>query len=200
MLSQSISIPSGRSRMASHEVQQQCEYLRKIAVNSDKKAFEALFSFYAPKIKALMLKLDKDGELAEDLTQETMLSVWKKAHQFSNWKGSPSAWIFTIARNNRIDRFRKQGARHYVDIQDVEIKDDNISDGETDVMNAQRDQLVASVRDQLPADQLEVITLSFEHNLAQSEIADRLGIPLGTVKSRMRLAYQKMKTKLEDVV
>ena len=197
--SQTINSAAGGSIVAQSIAQQHAVLLGKIGQNQDKKAFEMLFTHFAPKVKALMLKMDRDNELAEELTQETMLTVWKKAHLFSNWKGSPSAWIFTIARNNRIDRFRKQSISHYTDISEVEIEDEKQTTGEAELMNAQRDQAVAEVRDQLPADQLEVIQLSFEQNLAQSEIAEKLNIPLGTVKSRMRLAYKKMKSKLEDV-
>ncbi len=173
--------------------------MERVALARDKKAFERLFAHFAPKIKALMLKHDSDPELAEDLMQDTMLTVWNKAHQFSTWRGSPGAWIFTIARNRRIDRFRRQGTRHYVDIGEYEVPDDD-PDGEQLVLNAERDRLVADAASDLPAEQKQIITMSFVENLAQTEIADRLGIPLGTVKSRMRLAYKKIKTNLEDVL
>ena len=173
--------------------------MERVALARDKKAFEQLFAHFAPKIKALMLKHDSDLELAEDLMQDTMLTVWNKAHQFSTWRGSPSAWIFTIARNRRIDRFRRQGTKHYVDIGDYDVPDDD-PDGEQLVLDAERDRLVADAASGLPDEQKQIIAMSFVDNLAQSEIADRLGIPLGTVKSRMRLAYKKIKTNLEDVL
>lgn len=173
--------------------------MERIALRRDKQAFEQLFAYFAPKIKALMLKHDSDPELAEDLMQDTMLTVWNKAHQYATWRGSTSAWIFTIARNRRIDRFRRQGTRHYVDISDYDIPDEDI-DSETAVLDAERDRIVAEAAAGLPDDQKLVITMSFAQNLAQTEIATRLGIPLGTVKSRMRLAYKKIKTNLEDVL
>ncbi|MEX0347321.1 MAG: sigma-70 family RNA polymerase sigma factor [Rhizobiaceae bacterium] len=173
--------------------------MERIAVGRDKKAFESLFAHFAPKIKALMLKQDSDPELAEDLMQDTMLTVWNKAHQFASWRGSVSAWIFTIARNRRIDRFRRQGTRHYIDIADYEIADET-PDSEDCIMAGERDRLVAEATSHLPEEQKQIIAMSFVENLAQTEIADRLGIPLGTVKSRMRLAYKKIKTNLEDVL
>lgn len=173
--------------------------MERIALARDKQAFEQLFAHFAPKIKALMLKHDSDRELAEDLMQDTMLTVWNKAHQFSTWRGSVSAWVFTIARNRRIDRFRRQGTRHYVDIGDYDIPDDE-PDSETTVMDAERDRLVAEAARNLPDEQKQIIDMSFVENMAQSEIATRLGIPLGTVKSRMRLAYKKIRTNLEDAL
>ena len=175
------------------------ELMGRIALARDKTAFEQLFAYFAPKIKALMLKQGSDMDLAEDLMQDTMLTVWNKAHQFSTWRGSTSAWIFTIARNRRIDQFRRQGTRHYVDIGDYEIADGE-PDSEDIVLGAERDRLVTEASRELPPDQLQIITMSFTENSTQTEIAERLGIPLGTVKSRMRLAYKKIKTNLEDVL
>lgn len=173
--------------------------MERVAQARDKHAFERLFVYFAPKIKALMLKHDSDPELAEDLMQDTMMTVWNKAHQFSTWRGSTSAWVFTIARNRRIDRFRRQGNRHYVDIVEYDMPDDT-PDGEQVAMATERDRLVAQATRSLPDEQKEIITLSFIDNLAQTEIAAKLGLPLGTVKSRMRLAYKKIKTNLEDVL
>ncbi len=175
------------------------ELMRRIADARDKQAFERLFAHFAPKIKALMLKHDSDPELAEDLMQDTMMTVWNKAHLFSRWRGSAGAWIFTIARNRRIDRFRRQGTRHYVDIGDYDIPDGE-PDSEAVMLESERDRLVSEATRDLPDEQKQIITMSFVDDLAQTEIASRLGIPLGTVKSRMRLAYKKIRTNLEDVL
>lgn len=173
--------------------------MKRVAFGRDKVAFETLFAHFAPKVKALMLKYDSDPQLAEDLMQDTMLAVWNKAHQFASWRGNASAWIFTIARNRRIDRFRRQGTRHYVDIADYDVADE-APDGETTLLHGERDKLVAAATAELPEEQKQIITMSFVDNLPQTEIATRLGIPLGTVKSRMRLAYTKIKNNLEDVL
>ncbi len=170
-----------------------------VAEKKDKKAFEQLFVYFAPRIKALMLKQGANAELAEDLMQETMLTVWNKCGQFESWRGGLSAWIFTIARNKRIDRFRKQGSRHYLDVDDFDFVDEE-PDSEEQVISSERDQLVSEAASRLPEDQRTVIEMSYMQSLSQSEIAERLGIPLGTVKSRMRLAHQKVRLELEGVL
>lgn len=180
-------------------VTEHADLLHRIAQQKDKNAFEQLFTEFGPKVKALMMKQNANSELAEDIMQETMLTVWNKAHQFSVWRGSVGAWVFTIARNKRIDRFRKQGTRHYVDIGDYDVADD-APDGEDLVLSVERDSLVAAATRTLPAEQAEIIAMSFVENLTHAEIAHKLGVPLGTVKSRMRLAYAKVKKKLEDVL
>ena len=173
--------------------------MARVANASDKQAFSDLFAFFAPKVKGLMLKQNVDPELAEELMQETMLTVWTKAGQFTKGRGSVSAWIFTIARNKRIDRFRKQGIRHYVDVDEFEFPDDS-QDSEDQLLASERDRLVASATEKLPEEQKQVVKMSFIDDLPQIEIANQLGIPLGTVKSRMRLAYNKIKTELEGVI
>jgi RNA polymerase sigma-70 factor (ECF subfamily) len=173
--------------------------MEKVATGRDKRAFEVLFAHFAPKVKALIMKQKAEADLAEDIMQETMLAVWNKADQFATWRGSVSAWIFTIARNKRIDRFRRQGTRHYVDIADYDLPDGRPDSADL-VMNEERDRLVAEATRMLPEDQARIITLSFVDNLPQTEIARHLGIPLGTVKSRTRLAYEEIRKSLEDAL
>lgn len=175
------------------------EQIKRVAENRDRVAFEKIFSHFAPKIKAILMKQGSNPEQAEDLMQETLLTVWNKAEQFAQTRGSLNAWIFTIARNKRIDRFRKQGTNHYVDIHEYEIEDD-IPDIEDQILSSERDQIVAEATNCLPEDQKLIITMSFVQDLTQTQIAEKLGIPLGTVKSRMRLAYQKVKIKLENAL
>lgn len=192
-------IPGSRSGVDQDPAEQHIELIRRVSAYQDKQAFQELFLFYAPRIKAFMLKQKADAELAEDLMQETMLTVWNKAGQFASWRGSLATWIFTIARNKRIDRFRRQGTRHYVDVDELEFADDS-PDGEDRMLAGERDRLVGEAARKLPDDQKEVIRLAFAEELSQSEIAARLGLPLGTVKSRMRLAYQRIRKELEDVL
>ena len=188
----------GRTRLEKDGVNEHVHLMVKVG-SGDKEAFGILFSFYAPRIKALMMKQGSDANLAEDLMQETMLTVWQKSDQFSRWRGNVSSWIFTIARNKRIDRFRKQGTAHYIDVSDVDLEDD-APDSEAQVSNRERDNIVRSAAEELPNEQRQVIQMAFVEDLSQSEISDKLGIPLGTVKSRTRLAFGSIRKKLGDLI
>ncbi len=174
------------------------ELIRRIAERRDKAALSALFLQFAPRIKSMMLRLGVDGAHAEDLTQEAMLSVWRKAHFYSPDKGAASTWIFTIARNLRIDAARRQSNRPYVDLEGIEVE----SEAPHSHALLEQSQVVARVSkalEVLPEEQREVVRLSFIKELSQSEIAARIGIPLGTVKSRLRLAYDRLRPLLEDL-
>lgn len=186
-------------RVTKDDVERNVRLMAKVASEKDKEAFGELFSYFAPRLKALMMKQGSGSELAEDLMQDTMMTVWQKAGQFSNWRGSLNAWIFTIARNKRIDRFRKQGIQHYLDIEDFDFVDDK-PDGEMQIESLQRDAIVKNVTASLPDEQKQVILLAYVEELSQSEISKKLKIPLGTVKSRTRLAFKTIRQELEAVL
>ena len=168
----------------------------KVARDQDWSAFEVLFIFFGPRVKAMMLKAGADNALAEDLVQETMVKVWRKAGLYADGRGSVSTWIYTVARNARIDRLRRASSQPYDDIDDLELESDSPS-GEDQAYFSEQSAGIAEAVQQLPKEQRQVIELAFMHDLPQSEIAERLSLPLGTVKSRMRLAYGKLKDKLE---
>lgn len=177
----------------------QDEMAKRVArvTEGDREAFAELFAYYAPRLKSFMMRRSADAETAEELVQETMLAVWNRAAQYSPAKGSVTAWIYTIARNLRIDRLRRQPAETIYDIDDYEEKSDEPS-GEDQLLSRERDEQITNALKGLPKDQLDVISLSYLDDLTQAEIADRLKVPLGTVKSRMRLAYQKLRDVLGD--
>lgn len=171
--------------------------LQKVADTKDPSAFSALFQNYAPRVKAYMVKQGAGQETAEDLAQEAMAAVWKKAALYSSEKGNPNTWIFTIARNLRIDKLRRERAwqplpEGHAEMPSTDPAPDDLA------LEQERSQRVQAVLSQLPEDQLSVVKLSFLGGLSHSEIADRLDIPLGTVKSRMRLAYRKIRPLVED--
>jgi len=171
----------------------------RIAEHSDKQAFGVLFEYYAPRVKALMMRQGCGAETAEDLMQDTLLAVWQKAAQFCKSRSNVSAWIFTIARNKRIDRFRKQGTNHYLDVSELELEDD--TPGSDDQIEAfERDNIVREAAQELPSEQKQIIEMAYVEELSQSQIADKLGIPLGTVKSRTRLAFGTIRGKLEALI
>ena len=199
MLALDNSTVAGEFKVKRDQTSDHVMLMARVAKNKDKQAFAALFAYYAPRVKAMMMKHSVEPELAEELMQETMLTVWTKAEQYSKGRGSVSAWMFTIARNKRIDRFRKQGTGHYVDVDDYDFPDES-HDTEGQMLSLERDRLVSAATEKLPEDQKQVIWMSFIQDLPQVEIAKQLGIPLGTVKSRMRLAYNKIKNELEGVL
>lgn len=174
------------------------DHLRKVALNRDVEAFRSLFQAYAPRVKAYMMRQGSDANTAEDLAQETLLTVWRKAALYSGEKGSATTWIFTIARNLRIDRLRREVAWEPM----PEGRDEEASDDPTpeeNVSENERREKVRAILAGLPADQTEVVRLSYIDGLSHSEIATKLGLPLGTVKSRMRLAYTKIRESIEDL-
>lgn len=174
--------------------------MTQIAVHQDRDAFEALFRHYAPRVKAYMLKLGSDGALADELAQETLLMVWRKAAQFDRAKASPSTWIFTIARNLRIDVFRKNN-RPELDPNDPALVPDAEEPADEQMDRVQRAKLIRAAMKSLNEEQAEVIRLSFFEDKSHSVIAEELDLPLGTVKSRLRLAFGRIRKELgEDVL
>lgn len=177
--------------------QRHAELMVKVAHSQDWAAFQELFLFFGPRVKAMMMKAGADNALAEDLVQETMTKVWRKAGLYAAGRGTVSTWIFTVARNTRIDRIRRASSQAYEDIDDLDLESDEPT-GEDYAHLSQQAKSVAEALQELPIEQRQVIELAFIHDLSQSEIAERLSLPLGTVKSRLRLAYGKLKVKLED--
>ncbi|MGI9424926.1 MAG: sigma-70 family RNA polymerase sigma factor [Hyphomicrobiaceae bacterium] len=174
------------------------DLLRRIAIDRDAEAFEELFEQFAPRVKAVLMRQGADAATAEELAQETMLMVWRKASYYVEGRGNAATWIFTIARNLRIDRIRRNKSWAEVDDDLSTHVSEDIPPDEQAMQN-QTQVLVGDALKHLPPDQLEVIRLSYMEGLSQSEIAARLSLPLGTVKSRMRLAYQRLRGAFEDL-
>jgi len=190
----------GRTRrsLAVNAPKTMADLLQRVAANGDVEAFRALFQTYAPRVKSYMMRQGADPRTAEELAQETLLTVWRKAALYTDEKGSASTWIFTIARNLRIDRLRKEVAWQPLP-EDSDEQPSPDPSPEDEVSERERGERVRHVLADLPQDQSEIVTLAYVEGLSHSEIAKRLGLPLGTVKSRMRLAYQKIRGALEDL-
>lgn len=165
-----------------------------VARSADRAAFIALFEFYAPRIKSQTMRFGLDASVAEDVAQEAMLSLWRSAGQYDPARGSASAWVFTIATHARIDRMR----RDRIIAASVEL------DGQEPLMAAGMDDHSAEsarlqhVVSSLPDEQRRIVQLSFYRDIPHAEIATRLKVPLGTVKSRIRLAIGKLRQALQD--
>ena len=166
--------------------------LRAVATQGDRQAFAVLFKHFAPRVAAYLRRGGTPAASAEDLAQEAMAILWRKSAGYDPARGSVATWIFTIARNLRIDRHRRDGtsAWSFIDGEDAERPDhpDPAASPEEQLAARQREARVRSALRQLSREQARVLQLSYFTESPHSEIARELGIPLGTVKSRIRRA------------
>ena len=169
--------------------------LSRVARDRDRAAFAALFSHFVPRLKAYLLRLGAPPVLAEDLAQEAMINLWRKAHLFDPAKASVATWLFTIARNLRIDAIRRE-KRPELDPEDFMPEAEPSADAGLSL--AEEEVRLRLALKELPADQIQVVELSFFADKPHSQIAAELGIPLGTVKSRLRLAMARLKQALGE--
>ncbi|WP_297730437.1 sigma-70 family RNA polymerase sigma factor [uncultured Maricaulis sp.] len=166
----------------------------------DRQAFRALFDHFAPRIRSFLLQRRVPKAQAEDITQDVMLSVWRRAASFDPAKAGASTWIYTIARNQHIDQFRKAKRAEQMDETDPSLQPEPAPAADDLCEMSESAQSVGAALETLSPDQRQVIDMAFTEGLSHSEIADRLDLPLGTVKSRIRLAMGKLKTTLGDLV
>lgn len=182
--------------------------LLSVAQDRSRAAFQDLFEHFAPLIKAYAFKvteLSKAEILAEELAQETMIKVWIKAHTFNPAKSSAGTWIFTIARNTRIDlirKYSKQWEANNTEFDENILTADDIWPGQTDdvymqIETSHNKKKILDLINELPLEQIAVIKIIFLEGLTHSEAASHLNVPLGTVKSRVRLALQKLKLSID---
>jgi RNA polymerase sigma-70 factor (ECF subfamily) len=169
-----------------------------VAAARDRAAFAALFAHFAPRVKTFMLRAGANAAQAEELAQETLLTVWRKADRFDPARATAAAWIFTVARNLRIDRLRREWRDTAGDGEIPEIADETEAP-DIRLSGDQRDARVRAAMTRLSAEQARVIELSFFQDMPHAEIARALGLPLGTVKSRIRLAMTRLRDLLEDL-
>ncbi len=160
-------------------------------------AFVQLFDHFAPRLKAFMLRGGADAETAEEIAQEAMIVVWNKAAQFDRTRAALSTWIFTIARNQRIDAFRRE-KRPTFDPSDPAFVPDDVPPADVEFEGKQEADRLRRAMETLPPEQLELLKMSFYREASHSTIAAELGLPMGTVKSRIRLAFAKLRAALEE--
>lgn len=169
-----------------------------VARSADREAFAVLFDHFAPRVKGLLMRGGAPAELAEEVAQETLLAVWRKAALFDPAKASASTWIATIARNLRIDIARRETRSRLSQV--YEILDEEAPEQPDAVLSgAERDARVRAAMTQLSPDQYRVVELAFLEGFSHQDVAHRLAIPLGTVKSRLRLALSHLRAGLEDL-
>jgi RNA polymerase sigma-70 factor (ECF subfamily) len=178
---------------------QLCQWLKEIAVDRDKQAFTAVFKFFAPKIQRIAQGKVNSEALAAEIVQDTMSNVWRKAHLFDDSKGAATTWVYTIMRNVTFDLLRKIKAN----------KEDNLSDDIwplAESANVEEEAFsdhiesrnLKDVIETLPENQQQVVKGFYFLEMSQEQLAVHLNLPLGTIKSRLRLALGKLKLKLGD--
>jgi RNA polymerase sigma factor (sigma-70 family) len=168
-----------------------------VAERHDREAFARIFDHFVPRIEAYLSRLGADPATAQEISQDVMLTLWRKAALFDPAKSSVTTWLYRIARNRRIDAARRDRL-DYVDPQDAafdEMSDDAALDTAMDMQ--QREEALRLAIRQLPEEQLCLVRLAFFESLSHSTIAEMTGLPLGTVKSRIRLAFARLRRALE---
>ncbi len=173
------------------------ELIQRIARLADRAAFSALFRLFAPRLKSYLMRQGCDFAEAEELMQETMVMVWRRAASFDPARASVATWLFTIARNKRIDALRRQ-RRPEIELDDPALVPDPAPGADEPVLAHERGQRLAAALAALPGEQAELIRLAYFDERVQSDIASATKLPLGTVKSRLRLALAKLRRALEE--
>jgi RNA polymerase sigma-70 factor (ECF subfamily) len=174
--------------------------MRAVEVERDRSAFAALFNYFAPRVKAFLTRSGLPEAVAEEVTQETMLTMWRKASYFDPRRAGVSTWIFTIARNHRIDRLRRERVQSPNSRFDPSDEPGSPFSGEEITIAAEREEQIRSALRALSKEQATIVRLSFFGEKPHGEIARELRIPLGTVKSRIRLALSRLRILLDGEV
>lgn len=182
-----------------HDLDELKSWLYEVAHNRDKAAFTQLFQFFAPKIQRISSNKFSNEAQAAEVVQETMSNVWRKAHLYSPEKGAPTTWVYTVMRNVTFDMLRKMQSKKEDTLSDDiwplieshQIQDDDF----TDHLESQQ---LASYLSSLPENQQQVVKGFYFLEMSQEQLAQHLNLPLGTVKSRLRLALAKLKNRLGE--
>ena len=170
--------------------------LQDIAENQSKDAFKIIFKYFAPRLKSYLIKLGAIDSQAEEVIQEVMIAVWTKSASYDKTKSSVGTWIYTIARNKRIDKIRKE-KRHYLSESDEGLEIPVESTQEKEIFSSEISVKLKNYIDNLPKEQGRLLKLSYFYDKTHADISEELNIPLGTVKSRIRLALTKMRHLVE---
>ena len=156
----------------------------------DRAAFAELYAHFAPRVKGFLMKSGSDASLAEECAQDVMATLWRKAHMFDPSRASVATWIFTIARNRRIDLLRKQ---RRPEPEELTWGPEHEPEAADTIALQQETELLGKAMQDLPPAQRELLEKAYFGDMSQSEIAAQTGLPLGTIKSRIRLALERLR-------
>jgi len=171
--------------------------IEKVAINGDTTSFETIFRHYVPRLKAWGIRSGMTAAVAEELAQETMISLWRKADTFERSRASASRWVFAIFRNKRIDYLRRNPMRE-IDLDKAVNVADHGADPEASAQITVCGRALRRALDTLPEDQAVVLREVYFGCKSHREVAEALNVPLGTVKSRIRLALARMRLAVGD--
>jgi RNA polymerase sigma-70 factor (ECF subfamily) len=168
-----------------------------VGARHDRAAFALLFDHFGPRVQAYLVRLGLDTVAAAEVTQDVMETIWRKAHLFDRRKSSAATWIFRVARNRHID-LRRRYREDAVAAEDLLAIPDPGQASDTCVDAGQREERVRAAIAGLPPAQSTLVRLAFFEDLSHSAIAERTNLPLGTVKSRIRLAFSRLRRLLGE--
>lgn len=178
------------------------EWLKAVAIDRDQTSFKMLFDHYVPLLRSYSLAREPGSALlADELAQEVMIKVWNKAASYNADKANTNTWIFTLARNSRIDYLRRNG-RFATNIDSTDLFDNIVDTSPSPFQAAQTQTVQKNIRqglDQLPNEQAEILRKVYLQGRSHQQASDELNLPLGTVKSRVRLALKKMQLLMGDL-
>jgi RNA polymerase sigma-70 factor (ECF subfamily) len=178
------------------------EDLMRLVQRGDARAFEAIYDRHGSAAFSLAYRIAGNRAAAEDIVQEAFLSVWRSSVRYQPERGNLRSWLLSVVHNRAIDFLRRSVAqtRHQVDAEGIEERKAAPELTDVEAFRREEAQTVRSAMEQLPADQLRVVELAYFGGFTHTQIADMLGMPLGTVKGRMRLALDKMRDGLGEAV
>ena len=192
-----MSMGSGFSNDNLNNLSEWDQLLILVGRNKDKSAFKALYEHFAPRLKSFLLRIGSDETAAEEICQEAMIMVWRKAESFNPESAGASTWIFTIARNKRIDRLRKEN-RPMPDFNDPSFYKKPIDKSDDILQRVDEEKKIKKALKNLPPEQAKLIFSAYYDEKSHKKIADETDLPLGTVKSRIRLAINRLRTQLDE--
>ena len=193
-----MSMGSGSSNDNQNNLSEWDRLLLRVGSDRDRSAFKKLYEHFAPRLKSFLLRIGSDMSAAEEICQESMIMVWRRAETFNPDSAGASTWIFTIARNKRIDKLRKDN-RPLPDLNDPSFFQIPVDKSDDILQRVEEEKKIKNALKNLPPEQAKLILSAYYEEKSHRKIADETNLPLGTVKSRIRLAINRLRTQLEEL-
>ncbi|CAI8422721.1 MAG: RNA polymerase subunit sigma [SAR116 cluster bacterium] len=193
-----MSMGSGSSNDNQNNLSEWDRLLLRVGSDRDRSAFKKLYEHFAPRLKSFLLRIGSDMSAAEEICQESMIMVWRRAETFNPESAGASTWIFTIARNKRIDKLRKDN-RPLPDLNDPSFFQIPVDKSDDILQRVEEEKKIKNALKNLPPEQAKLILSAYYEEKSHRKIADETNLPLGTVKSRIRLAINRLRTQLEEL-